>query len=391
MKWSVTAGILVISLLIAMPTDTGAEDQDQRMGNGRLRKHVIVRAGQVINRDYFAFGEIVEISGTVNGDVYAAGAHVMVDGTVNGDLLAAGGTVTISGIVAHDARVAGGQVTISGQIGGNMTVGSGHVEVMPSAVIRGSAVAGGGHVELAGPVERDVKIGAGTVIVSNRIGGNMTAAAGTIRLTSKAVVAGNLIYWTYNFVSIDDPASVLGKTIRREIPEDITGLVRNLLAVFAGLKLAVTAASFVSTLILALLLFRYYPTSTQQALAHLAEEPFTSFGLGMLALILIPLIAGLLAVTVIGLPLMVILLAWSLIALYLSRIFVIAFASQRIFRWMGVGDGWTFFFGLLLYSLLTLVPILGPVVTVLAIVFGLGAVLLAKKEIYQAARAEGLT
>jgi hypothetical protein len=30
-------------------------------------------------------------------------------------------------------------------------------------------------------------------------------------------------------------------------------------------------------------------------------------------------------------------------------------------------------------------------VTVLAIVFGLGAVLLAKKEVYQAARAQGLT
>ncbi len=267
MKWSLTAGILVASLLITMPADTGADDQDQRTEIGPLRRHVIVPAGQVINRDYFAFGEIVEISGTVNGDVYAAGAHVVVDGTVNGDLLAAGGTVTISGTVAHDARVAGGQVTISGQIGGNMTVGSGHVELTPSAVIRGSAVAGGGHVELAAPVERDVKIGAGTVIVSNRIGGNMTAAAGTIRLTSKAVVAGNLIYWTHNLVSIDDQASVRGKTIRREIPEDVMGSIQNLLAIFAGLKLAVTAASFVSTLILGLLLFRFYPISTQQALA----------------------------------------------------------------------------------------------------------------------------
>src|SRR5262245_39250872 len=112
MKWSLTTGSLLISLLIAMPSDTGAEEQDQRMENGPLRKHVIVPAGQVINRDYFAFGEIVEISGTVNGDVYAAGAHVAVDGTVNGDLLAAGGTVAISGTVARDARVAGGQVTI---------------------------------------------------------------------------------------------------------------------------------------------------------------------------------------------------------------------------------------------------------------------------------------
>ena len=86
-------------------------------------ERAVLRAGQVVQGDYFAVGPQVEISGIVNGDLYAAGGQVLIDGVVNGDVIVMGGKVTLSGIVAQDARIAGGQVFFSGTIGRNATVG----------------------------------------------------------------------------------------------------------------------------------------------------------------------------------------------------------------------------------------------------------------------------
>ena len=61
----------------------------------------VLRAGQVVQGDYFAFGPHVAISGIVNGDLYAAGGEVLVDGTVNGDVIVAGAKVMVSGTVAR--------------------------------------------------------------------------------------------------------------------------------------------------------------------------------------------------------------------------------------------------------------------------------------------------
>ena len=54
------------------------------------KKVVVVEKDEMIDDDYFAYGETVTISGTINGDAYLAGGSVLVDGVVNGDLFVAG-------------------------------------------------------------------------------------------------------------------------------------------------------------------------------------------------------------------------------------------------------------------------------------------------------------
>jgi hypothetical protein len=104
------------------------------------------------------------------------------------------------------------------------------------------------------------------------------------------------------------------------------------------------------------------------------------------------LAAGLLAVTVLGIPLAVLLLAWYAVVLYVSRVFTIALLGRFVFDWLGVPDRdrWAFVFGLCLYFFLTAVPFLGPFATLLAVLFGLGAVLLTKKDAYAEVRAQRL-
>ena len=89
MQRIITAGS--VAALILLLSSAGAQERARQRGSG---SHATVPSSQVVDGDYFAFGETVEISGTINGDLYASGGQVVIDGRVNGDVLVAGGRVS---------------------------------------------------------------------------------------------------------------------------------------------------------------------------------------------------------------------------------------------------------------------------------------------------------
>jgi cytoskeletal protein CcmA (bactofilin family) len=343
---------------------------------------------QVIDRDYFALGPLVEISGTVNGDLYAAGGQVLIDGRVNGDVLVAGGRVMLSGHVAQDVRIAGGQVSFSGTVGRNVTVFGGNVELTPAAVITGSLVAAGGNVHVAAPLLRGAKIAAGSLIISNRVGGNVEAAVGSLRITSKAEIRGGVDYVSQQEASVDPGARIQGQLTRRPPPGTPRPSPEKVFAFFAALALVIMAVSFVSTLILGLLSLRFLPRYHEATVSTLRERPWASLGVGFVAAVVTPVAGAILFATVLGIPLALILTAAYLIALYWGRIFALhrlGEATCRLFQ-ASPRPGWAFVLGLVVYYVLALIPVVGWVLALLVVLSGLGAELIARKDFYVAAR-----
>jgi len=379
------AAALAVFVFLALcgPTAAAEESFFQK------RAVVSVPAGQVINRDYFALGELIEISGTVNGDVYAVGGQVLVDGKVNGDLLAAAGTITISGAVSQDARIGGGQIRISGNIERNLTVAGGNIDLTPSALVRGGVVAVGGNIHLDSPVRSYVKAAAGNLIVANRVDGDIQAAAGSIHLTSTAEITGDLTYMSAKEVSLAEGAKI-GGTVSRRIPPTLPKpSPAKILGILAGMSLFLKGISFISTLILGLLAIRFMPNYHRSAVAALAGRAWASLGIGFVAVVVAPFVFAILMATVVGIPLALIFLAAYLILLYWSRIVSISWLGDALFGLFRkkVAPGWAFFCGLIIYYLLTLIPLLGWLIALFVLLFGLGADLLARKEVFRAARA----
>jgi len=383
--------ILLASLsLLFLASAASANNNDKN--DSENQNVVTLPVGEVVNKDYFATGSSVEISGTVNGDVYAFGGQVLVDGIVNGDLIAAGGIVNISGNIAQDARVGGGQVTISGKIGRNLTVGGGNVDITSSATIAGGVVAGGGNVSLAAPVGKAAKIGAGNLMVSNTIAGDLEAAVGVMRLTSKAVIGGNLTYWSDQKASIDKSAKITGKVTQKKPAEVAKPAPKKILGIVTGVNLFFKIVSLVSTFVLGLLLIAFFPRYNRAVVYTLRKRPWVSLGIGLLALILTPIVFVILLITVVGIPLAFILLALYLILMFLARLFVIFWAGAVIFERTGrkVHEVWALVVGLIVYYVITLIPIIGGLATFFVSLFGLGAAVLTKKEFYLAARKKEL-
>ncbi|HND01809.1 MAG TPA: hypothetical protein PK782_07015, partial [Nitrospira sp.] len=74
-----TTRIVMLLILCMLPATAQA---DASLSRAPWKERAVLRTGQVVQGDYFAFGPHVEISGIVNGDVIVAGAKVILSGTV---------------------------------------------------------------------------------------------------------------------------------------------------------------------------------------------------------------------------------------------------------------------------------------------------------------------
>jgi len=337
---------------------------------------VTLKADQVVNSDYFAAGEKVEISGTVNGDVYVAGGQVLIDGTINGDLLAAGGTIIMSGKVSEDARIAGGQVTIPGSIGRNLTITAGNVDITNSATISGNLVSGVGNITIGAPIQGNIVAGAGNMLLANTVSGNIDAGIGTMRLTSKAQVNGTLNYWSEEPGSIDKSASIAG-TVNFHQTQDSEESEEKARGILSGISFVSTLASFITTLVLGWLLLHFFPNGVRTISDTLRNHPWKTLGIGIAAFLIIPIIAVLLLITILGIPLGLLLLGVYIVLVYISRIFVIfwfgSYISRRIDR--KSSDLWILVIGAIVYYLIGFIPLIGGITEIIATLIGFGALI----------------
>ncbi len=361
-------------------------------------KRVVLEADQIVDKDYFAAGETVEIHGTVNGDVYVAAGQIIVDGVINGDLIAAGGQITVSGTISQNVRIVGGQITIDGQIGRNLTVGAGDVQLENSANINGSVVIGAGNVTIRSPLNSNLTVGTGNLVISSPINGNVEAGVGNLTLSSGASISGNLDYWSDQEANINPDASVSG-AIRKhttpslDLPQTPT---RKFSRAFTRGGKATTASlslfSLTSSLIIALLLLRFFPRCTQMAASIINKKPWPSLGIGFATLILTPFAFIFLLITVLGIPLAFVLIFTYILFICLGKIYVALWLGNFLVEKTKtkLKSGWIILIGLIAYAVITKLPVVGGLVSLLGLLVGLGATVLCTQACYRNAKKKDL-
>lgn len=360
---------------------------------------VTLGANQTHQGDYFAAGENVIISGTVKGDVYAAGSQVIIDGTVEGDILASGGTVTIKGIVNQDVRVAGGQVMIGGEIKKNLTLMGGNLVIASDAKIGGNVVAAGGNLVINAQIPGNLKAGVGNLMITANVGGNADVAVGQLTLTPKVAIKGDLTYKSDQKALIAGEATVSGKITRLTYtPDQDQKLSASILTLesfkqkfsesLARVFTALFWVSLLGSLVVGFLLVHFFPNFTYDAITTIEDHSWKTLGVGLLTLFIAPILIILVLVTVIGLPLGIIFTAYYSIILYLGRIIFAYWLGARFIHRLAriAGKGVTLAVGLFLFYLLGAITYFGPILTLSALFWGVGAIVLAEKKAYLSAR-----
>jgi cytoskeletal protein CcmA (bactofilin family) len=134
---------------------------------------VHIKADEVIEDDLYAFGEQVIIDGVVKGDVIAFGRIVKLNGTVEGDLIAGAQSVIVGGEVKDDARVGAQFFVLNGTVGDDINAGVFAFEGGPESEIGGDLLMGGYQALVAGSLTGDLIGGFAGLKISGAVGGNV--------------------------------------------------------------------------------------------------------------------------------------------------------------------------------------------------------------------------
>jgi cytoskeletal protein CcmA (bactofilin family) len=360
--------LLAVTLLGAL-LPAGALAAEMRKGDT-----VTVGPDEVLEEDLYVFGSNVSIQGTVHGDVLAFARSVDISGTVDGDVLTAAADTRISGEVSGSIRAASATLIIGGQVEQDAVLAGRQVRLEPGARVGGDAFLAANTADVQAPVGGDVKVAARNLTLGAPVGGDASAEVETLHLTDAARIDGTLRYRSAQSADIAQGATVVGPVLRLS-PEQRTG---------GGPVLYIVgwARWLVGLFALGLLLVLVTPDFARRAPATLRQSPWKSLGWGAVCLVGVPLLAVLffLVGALLG--------GWWIGLLALG---LYALALALCFPVVGIFLGWgllerfgkagppvvlALLLGLVLLTLASLVPVLGALIALATMLFGLGALAL---------------
>jgi cytoskeletal protein CcmA (bactofilin family) len=340
----------------------------------------LVAPGETIDDDLFVGGgRTVTISGHVTGDAYAAAETVVVNGSIDGDLIAAAQEVIVDGTIGGNVRAAGATVTINGTVARNVSGLAQHLNVGSNGRIAGSVLAAGQTIDAFGLVGRGITVGGGTLQLAGQVGGPVLARVEALSVAPTAHLASNLDYQANEEAAIPS-GTVSGAVNFTPAPQQPAqpAPVLNGLFDFGGL------IGLVGSFLIGALAIMLMPRSSARAAELGRQQPWQSFGLGLVVLFGMPIAVVVVAVTLVGIPVALSLLALYVLALLLGwpalSLVVGTQLSRLVRRDRPLPVLGTLALGLIVLHLLTHLPFLGALVSLCGIIFGLGLVVQAVRQ-----------
>lgn len=276
----------------------------------------------------------------------------------------------------EDKLVIGGSFTLrqGERINGRLIILGGRAEVASNAVVGGDAVILGGSLVVNGVIEGDVLVLGGLAEFGPTavIGGDLSSVSGTLHLDPMAKVEGTV------HENLELPFDLPGRV---ETPSTSQLAERNVGFTFWGSLFFVFRSFLWASL--AILVVLFLPRNTRRVGDVIVSNPVISGGLGLMTGLVGMLIILVLAVTIIGIPVSLI-VAVGLVAAWALGMVVIGvetgerFANLLKQEWalpVNAGIG-TFLVTLVVYGVEELVPCIGWLLPLIVGSIGLGGVLL---------------
>jgi cytoskeletal protein CcmA (bactofilin family) len=248
-------------------------------------------------------------------------------------------------------------------VGGNLWLAGETIDVGGDVQVGGNVAIASNSVSVGADVGRDLFTYAETVEVSGSVGGNLGASAQRLRLLGDAHIVGNVqfrgdeeAFFRADAVRVDGEVEILEK------PEE----KNRYFTVFYLWQMAELIAAF----LFGLALFWLIPALRGLSIGA-GLDGLKSAGIGIVTLVSIPIIAVLVAITLIGLPFTFLALTSWLLGIYLATIVVGAAIGQMM---MSESDSMplTLLAGLATVIVVVNLPVIGGIVGFIFIIVGLG-------------------
>ena len=342
---------------------------------------VKVDAGESIDDTVFLGGKTAIIAGTVDGDVFAAAERVEVTGTVHGNLFSAGETVTIAGQVDGNLHAVGKNVDVEAKVGGTGFMAGQNVNLNEAGQLARGGFFAGESVRTKGQVGRDLYLAGEKLEVSGSVARSVRAYGERFTVSSTGLVEGDVHVTvpSEDAVEIDDGATVKGETVvDTEVEHERRAFM------YPGFYFGVLGKAL-ALLLIGVLLVMLFPALRPSA-PESSREVLRDMGIGFIVLLAVPVAMFLIAITLIGIPVSVVLGVVYALVFYLSTLVVAYFIAQRLpaptDRRLILNTGLI----LLVILFIVEIPFIGGGLNFLVHIFGMGCLVLHLWNLYQASR-----
>jgi cytoskeletal protein CcmA (bactofilin family) len=389
-----------------------------------------------INGMVIAGGKTIIISGTVHGDALLMGETVTISkgAVIDGNLFTTAATITVDGKVNGSifGASASAELKENGTIGRNLYYGGFSLTTKNGSLVGTDLFIGAYQAILSGSVARDAKIGAGAVELNGSIGRNALFNVGHdrdsrdpetwfsftpgrqyfppaipagIRIASTASINGNLTFTSDTDQSATFKPATSGSVIyQTPVPLENTRLQQNRVirsrTAYRGFSLFQGLQRFLTLLILGALVvwlllkpFNRVVDAGFRNPLQAAGWGFVILAVGFLAMLVIPLVFVLVAILLGFISLGGLLFAWlgvmgaAIFFVTLAFLFVVFTFSKVIAlfmmgKWLSArlfpksaGNAWVVLIvGVLVYCLMSIIPIIGILAGIASALIGTGAI-----------------
>jgi cytoskeletal protein CcmA (bactofilin family) len=280
------------------------------------------------------------------------------------------GDVVSRGTEDNVSTVAG-NVEVHGQVEDDVHSGFGDVLVMGKVL--GDVEADFGDVSIEGPVDGDVDADFGDVYINAPVDGDVDVGHGDVELGPNARISGDLACESGEITGNTDAVQgdITAKAMELDLDEshgpNVLGFVGWLFAALAFVACAVLAAVVA-------------PRPLAAAARRVGETPGRAFVYGIVSLPVFFVLCVVLAVSIIGIPLILLLAPAYVAVLFAGALVAAFFLGTRILMFTGryrVGNAMAAVVGALILAATTYIPILGDLILYALCLLGTGAVIMA--------------
>ena len=303
-----------------------------------------------LNKEYdstvFAAGNNVKATGRVDGISFIAGNNISVENERD-YLFAAGNIINIKNVTTKDAFVAGSNITIEDSIIRDLYAAGEKITI--DSDIDGKAYVGGEEVTINSTIKGDIKVSAERII-----------------LGEKANIEGTLKY---------PEDAKISKEKDTKIAKEKTYKVKSASTKEKAMEMFIDFLSTVSSMILIGLLLLSLNRKVFDKIKKIEKTAASVFKmtlLGFAVLVLVPILSVILISSTIGIGLGVICLLMYGIMFYLSVLPTAYFLGNWIAQDKMDNKYLLFTISILTIYVLRLIPIIGGLVTIISLCFGLG-------------------
>lgn len=358
------------------------------LAGSKMSDNVYIAEDEIVEGNLIKAGGIIEINGAVNGDVIVAGSSVTINGAVAGDVIAAGSSVRVLGPVGGSVRVAASIIEVGGEVERNVWAVGSSVLISENASVAWDVYAAGATVEIKSPVAGNIWLAGQNIILDNEVSQNAKVSldeTGSLILGEATTISGSLDYNanSENQLTVREGAQVVGTTTFNHLDLQ-TGF--NADKAFDKFYIFFQIIALFSLLVVGLLFIGLVPKLLLNIHDQMLKKPWPSIGWGVIFLLLTPIISFLLMLTVIGLPLGLILIPIYLITLYFAKVFAGFTLGLWLMNKMSKDKKYKgslvlpLVLGLLIFIILTGIPVIGFIIKVILVLWALGALFSVKRE-----------